>query len=79
MRIIEMVALECLAPVGQHLDKCAPFQIRPGLLFGQVGQPKSGQSGLMEAGQRVEHELASDLYPVLLASCGAWGARRSCR
>lgn len=41
MRKIKMVALECLPPVGQYLDKRAAFQVRLGLALRQIGEPEA--------------------------------------
>src|SRR4051812_36017984 len=64
-RVVEVVAREGRAPVGQHPDESPVGDVRLHLVLGQVGQAEPGQGSVEDQGGGVEHELAVDLHPEL--------------
>lgn len=61
VRVIEMVALERLAPCAQHFDQLPGCERRAHVLLGQIREPDAGERSVPHEGDAAVHQLAAIL------------------
>jgi hypothetical protein len=67
-RVVEVVAGEGRAPVGEDANQAAVGEVGVHLVLGQVGEAEAGQHGVQTQGEVGEHELALDPHLEFAAS-----------
>jgi hypothetical protein len=67
-RIVQVVAGERRAPVGEHPNELAAVEVRLHFVLGQVRDAEAGKHRLLDQRDRVEHQLTLHPNPDLAAS-----------